>query len=254
MSKVSRRLVLLFPLALGAAAACDAASPLPTPGQYRIDGEATTRTGSGPTAAERVERWDGASGDRTVTSHAGPPGNPAARQTYVGSGPVTWCVPPASTPPADLPDPCRVGWWPAAATLQADCQAGRLQERWRQPDAKTWERQMTLTAAPGAGAGAGAGDPAAALALAQRGMSPAAAAQAGAAVAALPGAQAHTDAMAPVHAQIEATIRNGSPEEAAAARQQLAALKAAQGGGGPSTVTTFKERWTRIADTCAAGS
>lgn len=250
MSKVSRRLVLLFPLALGAAAACDAAAPLPTPGQYRIDGEATTRTGSGLTAAERVERWGGASGDRTVTSHAGPPGNPAAHQTYVGSGPVTWCVPPASTPPADLPDPCRVGWWPAAATLQADCQAGRLQERWRQLDAKTWERQMTLTAVPGAGAG----DPAAALALAQRGMSPAAAAQAGAAVAALPGAQAHADAMAPVHAQIEATIRNGSPEEAAAARQQLAALKAAQGGGGPSTVTTLKERWTRIADTCTAGS
>ena len=60
--------------------------------------------------------------------------------------------------------------------------------------------------------------------------------------------------MAPVYEQIEATLRNGKPEEAAAARQQLAALQAAQGGGGVIWTTTLTERWTRIAEACKPGS
>lgn len=244
------RCAALLSLALGTA---QAAPPLPPAGEYRIDGETVVRSGSGPTASERTERWDGATGKRTVTAHAGPPGNPSSQQTYAGNGPVTWCVPVTSTPPANLPGRCDARWWPkdGASALQADCKAGRLQEQWKQVDKDTWERRMTVTTT----AGAGSNDPAAALAFAQRGMTPAEAARAHAEIAALPGPQATADAMAPVYAQIEQTIRTGTPQQAAEARQTLAALKAAQGGTGPAAVTTqLTERWTRIANTCKAGA
>jgi hypothetical protein len=68
-------------------------------------------------------------------------------------------------------------------------------------------------------------DPAATLAIVEPGLAPAEAAQARAAIAALPSAQQHVAAMVPVYAEIDATVRNGEPEEAAAARQQLAALQ-----------------------------
>jgi hypothetical protein len=57
-------------------------------------------------------------------------------------------------------------------------------------------------------------------------------------------------AMAPVIAEIEATIRNGPPAEAEAARQQLAALKASLGGGGNDTKVEVRETWTRVSDRC----
>jgi hypothetical protein len=234
-------------LSLGAAQAAPATPP---PGQYRIDAESSVRSGSGPATSERIERVDGATGNRTVITHAGPPGTPAGQQTYPGSGPVTWCVPAVSTPPANLAGRCDARWWPQSggASLQADCQAGRMQEQWKQVDARTWERQMTFKAT----AGAAGNDPSAAIAMAQRGLSPADAAKVRAE---LPAPNATADAMAPVYAQIEETIRTGKPEEAAAARQQLSALKAAQGGRGPAAATTrLTERWTRVADTCTAGS
>jgi len=239
-------------LAFGSAHAAPASPPA---GAYRIDGEAVTRSGSGPTSTERTERWEGATGRRTVTTHAGPAGNPGSTQTYAGDGPVTWCVPVASTPPASLPGRCDSRWWPrdGASSLQADCRAGRLQEQWKQIDKNTWERRLTVQVA----AAGGSGDPAAALAFAARGMSPADQARARSELAALPGAQATAEAMAPVYAQIEQTIRTGTPQQAAEARQQLAALKAAQGGGagGPAAATTqLTERWTRIADSCKAGA
>lgn len=250
----SARSTLLLTLALGVPLAHGGppSASMPPPGQYRIDGEASVRSGGGPTTAERIERWDGASGNRTVILHAGP-GNPSHQQTYAGTGPVTWCVHPPAAPPSGLPDRCKTRWQSGdgAATLQAECQAGRLQESWNQLDARTWERRMRVNSS---GAALG-GDPSAALAFVQRGLSPAEAARARAEIAALPGLQATADAMAPVYAQIEETIRKGSPQEAAAARQQLAALQAAQGGGGAaSTTTQLTERWTRIADACAAGS
>lgn len=99
----------------------------------------------------------------------------------------------------------------------------------------------------------GRGDPAALLAMVEPGLSPAEAARGRAEIAALPTTQQQAAAMAPVYAQIEATIRNGKPEEAAAARQQLAALQAAQGGGGAIWTTTLTERWTRTADACKPG-
>ena len=74
------------------------------------------------------------------------------------------------------------------------------------------------------------------------------------ATAALPSAQQRAATMAPVYAEIEATIRNGKPEEAAAARQQLAALQAAQGGSGVVWATHLTERWTRTNDSCPPGS
>jgi len=240
-------MALLFFSALGAPLAHAA----PPPGEYRIDGEASVRSGSGPTATERIERWDGATGRRTVMTHAGPPGNPGCRQTYAGNGPVTWCVPSPAAAPANLLGRCDARWWPTSGggTLQADCKAGRMQEHWKQLGPQAWERQMTFTSS----AGAGGNDPAAALALAQRGMSPAEAARAKAELAALPAANDTASAMAPVYAQIEETIRKGPPQEAAAAREQLAALKAAQGGGGTmSTTTRLTERWTLIAKACGA--
>lgn len=227
---------------------CAAASPMPmpSPGNYRIDGEARMRSGSGPMLAERIERWDGSNGNRIVTTVAG---GRSHQQSYAGSEPVTWCVAGVSVPPKLLPDRCKTRWWPAqgGAELQAECQAGRLQEHWKQIDAKTWERQMSFTPAPGGGGS----DPAAALAMVERGLSPAEAAKARAAIAALPSAQDRAAAMAPVYEKIEATIRNGTPQQAAEARQQLAALQAAQGGGGGVVwTTTLTERWTRIADAC----
>lgn len=243
------RLAALLPLAFGTA---QAAPPLPTAGEYRIDGEAVTRSGSGPTSTERTERWDGATGKRTVTTHAGPPGNPGSQQSYAGNGPVTWCVPATPTPPANGAGRCDSRWWPkdGASSFQADCKAGRLQEQWKQIDKDTWERKLTANVTTGAGNS----DPAAALAFAARGLSPADQARAHAELAALPGPQATADAMAPVYAQIEQAIRTGTPQQAAEARQQLAALKAAQGGTGPVTTTQLTERWTRIANTCKAGA
>jgi len=233
-------------LLLSWAATCSAAPSLPSPGNYRIDGEAVMRSGSGPTLAEHIERWDGSSGNRVITTRAG---GRSHQQSHAGTEPVTWCVPGVSVPPDQLPDRCKTKWWPAqgGATLQAECQAGRLQEQWKQIDAKTWERQMTFTPAPGAGGG----DPAAALAMVEKRLSPAEAAKARAVIAALPSAQQRADAMAPVYARIEDTIRNGTPQQAAEARQQLAALQAAQGGGGgPVWTTTLTERWTRINEGC----
>jgi len=243
------RLAALLSLAFGAA---QAAPPLPPAGEYRIDGEAVTRSGSGPTSTERTERWDGATGKRTVTTHAGPPGNPGSQQAYAGNGPVTWCVPVTSAPPANLPERCDSRWWPkdGASSFQADCKAGRLQEQWKQIDKDTWERKLTVNVT----SNAASNDPAAALAFAARGLSPADQARARAELAALPGPQATADAMAPIYAQIEQTIRTGTPQQAAEARQQLAALKAAQGGTGPVTTTHLTERWTRIANTCKAGA
>ena len=234
--------LLLFTLA----ATASATPPLPPPGNYRIDGEARMRSGSGPMLAERTERWDGSNGNRVVTTVAG---GRSHQQAYAGTEPVTWCVPGVSVPPDQLPDRCKTRWWPAqgGAELQAECQAGRLQERWRQIDDKTWERQMSFTPAPG---GTGNG-PEATLAMVEKGLTPAEAAKARAAVAALPSAQQQAAAMAPVYEKIEATIRNGTPEEAAQARQQLAALKAAQGGGGGVVwTTTLTERWTRLTEGC----
>lgn len=217
---MTRHLSCRFPAiaaALLAASAWAAGASLPPPGEYRIDGEATSRSGSGPTATERTESWNGATGERTITSHAGPAINPGSRQTYAGSGPVTWCVQGGAAAPV-LPDRCSTRWWPAdgAASLQADCRAGRLHENWQQLDERTWERRMSFTTA------------------------------------AQPLPQATADAMAPVYAQIEQTIRTGAPAEADAARQQLAALKAAQAGGDAGAVTTLKERWTRIANSCSS--
>lgn len=240
---LARRLPFsLFALTL----TCAAAPPLPSPGNYRIDGEAHMRSGSGPTLTERIERWDGSNGNRIVTTQAG--GN-SHQQTYAGTDPVTWCVHGVSVPPNQFPDRCKTRWWPAqsGAELQAECQAGRLQEHWKQIDAKTWERQMRFTPAPGGGGN----DPGAALAMIAQGLPPAEAAKARAAIAALPSAQQRADAMAPVYEKINETIRNGTPEQAAEARQQLAALQAAQGGGGGVVwTTTLTERWTRIADAC----
>lgn len=254
MKPLQARLTPCIALALAWPTLGNAAAPsVPPPGEYRIDSEATIRTGNGAAAVERTERVDGATGNRVITSRAGPAGNPGSRQTLPGTGPVTWCVKRPAAAPADLPGRCSARWWPkeGAATLQADCQAGRMQEQWKQLDARTWERQLSFTMA----ANAANNDPSAALALVQRGMSPAEAAQARTRLAALPGAQATTTAMAPVIAQMEETIRTGSPQEAAAAREQLAALKAAQGGGGAAASTTrLTERWTRMADSCVAGS
>ncbi|MGM9481150.1 hypothetical protein ACS5PN_08155 [Roseateles sp. NT4] len=231
-------------LLLALSLTCAAAPPMPSPGNYRIDGEAVMRSGSGPTLIERIERWEGSNGNRVITSTAG---DRSHQQSYAGTEPVTWCVPGVSVPPNLMPDRCKSRWWPAqgGSEMQAECAAGRVQEHWKQIDAKTWERQATFTPAPGGGS-----DPAAALAMAEKGLSPAEAAKARAAIAALPSAQQRADAMAPVYAKIEEAIRNGTPQQAAEARQMLAALQATQGGGGMMWTTTLTERWTRIAEAC----
>ncbi|MFT7722001.1 MAG: hypothetical protein QM788_04095 [Roseateles sp.] len=232
--------------------AAGAAPSLPPPGEYRVDSASSVHSGSGPASSERSVRVDGATGGHTVTTRSGPAGNPSGTQTHAGSGPVTVCVSARSMPPAGLPVNCDTRWQPRSggAALQASCPAGRLDEHWQQIDARTWERRMSFKA-PGGAAG---NDPSAAIAMAQRGMSPAQQAQLQAQLASLPKAQATADAMAPVYAQLEQTLRTGTPTQAAEARQQLAALKAAQGGGAAAATTQLTERWTRVADHCKAGS
>lgn len=226
-----------------------AAASVPA-GQYRIDSEAVTRSGSGAIATELVQRTDGATGAVTVIQKAG---GSTAQQTYKGDGPVTWCVPAPGTvrpPAAAMAAACSTKTIASTATSlkhSAECKNAKFAEDWKRIDDRTWERSLKAEVATGAGV-----SPRPAVELAMAGMSPAERAQAQAEMAKMPSADAMQAEMAPVIAQLEQQARSGKADEAAMAKQQLAALRSA-GIGGPATatqVTTVRERWTRIADTC----
>lgn len=218
-----RALILGGAVAFASAAAVLAAGQMaPPPGDYRIDSETTTTSHAGPTTLTSVQRVDGATGATTVEQIA--PGGATAHQTYPGQGPNHWCVKGPSAPPpgavactnrsvAPLPG--------GGMTQQTMCGGGQLiSDTFRKLADGRWERTFEANR-----------------------VIPSAA----------PVDPRTSAAMAPVIAQIEATIRSGPPAEAEAARQQLAALKASLGGGvAPTndTTVTVREIWTKVSERC----
>lgn len=225
----------------------------PTPGQYRIDSEAVTSSGSGMTATQLVQRTDGATGRVTVIRKAAADPTPPAPQTIEGKGPVTWCVEApgkGAPPPPAMAAACQTSG--TASNHQAVCNGATIDQRWRAVDAKTWERSLKAEVQMNSASPADSARKV--FELTQHTMSATERAQAQAELAALPSAGAMQAEMAPVIAQLEQQVRTGKPDEAAAAKQQLAALRSAGVGGPASSVqtTVVRERWTRIADTCSA--
>lgn len=248
-----------FAFGLLAGPSLHAAGPsgMPPPGQYRIDAETTTTTRAGPTTLESVQRVDGATGRVTLTQKSSVDPANVATQTVNGTGPNRWCVPAnGALPPAKpAPGACQNASRSAApngSTLGADCNVGRVDEQWRRIDDRTWERSSTVRQAPTAPTPSN-NSPQAAIELAMRGMTPAQRAGAQAELAAMPSAADMADARGSLIATLEQQARSGNAEEAAAARQQLSAL-GASAGGSAGVVVRIKERWSRIAETCTAGT
>ena len=255
-----RHAVALAALTFGsiAGSAVDAAGPtgMPPPGQYRIDAETTTTSRAGPTTLESVQRIDGATGRVTLTQKSSVDPTNVATQTATGTGPNRWCVPTTgAVPPARSQAGCQNAIRTATAagsTLGADCKIGRVDEQWRRIDDRTWERLSTVRQSPGAST-ASKSSAQAAIEFAMRGMTPAQRASVQAELAAMPSAADIADARGTLVATLEQQARSGSAEEAAAARQQLSALGTSPSGSA-GVVVHIKERWSRIAETCPAGS
>ncbi|MET3664704.1 hypothetical protein [Caulobacter sp. 1776] len=207
-------------LATGAVLA--AGQVAPPPGDYQIDSEATTTTRAGPMVLRSVQRIDGATGTTTVEQSASE--GASARQTYPGKSAYRFCVGAGPPPPGAVACANRVfETLPGGgSTQQAVCADGRMiADSWRRLADGRWERTFETHRA---------------------------------AVPAAPIDPRTQAAMAPVIAQIEATIRSGPPAEAEAAKQQLAALKASLGGGGApadDTTVSVREVWTKVSARCA---
>ena len=231
----------------------ESAVGFPSPGYYRTDSEATVTMGSGSTAGELIERVNGATGQRTVIRKMAVDAGHPVTNIYKGEGPVGWCVSAqgiGKSPPQTVQSACNLlsnMRDPRGSSFSADCKSSKVEENWRRVDNKTWERSLKVTPQ----SSATPDSPRPAFEMAQSGMTPEQRAQAEAAMAALPSAAQMKDAMAPVIDALQEEIRTGSPEEAASARQQLQALRATTNGSS-QFVTRVVERWTRIADTCAA--
>lgn len=205
-------------VSVAAVLAADATHP--SPGEYRIDSETTTISHAGPMVLRTVQRVDGATGNITVEQFA--PDGTTTRQDYPGQGPNRFCS--GSGPPPPGAVACVNRAYSAlsggGSSQQAVCASGQtLSSDWRRLADGRWEHRFETQAVTAPAAG----------------MDP-----------------RTTAAMAPVIAQIEATIRSGPPEEAEAAKQQLAALKASLGGGAASNgpTVTVRETWTKVADHC----
>jgi hypothetical protein len=109
----------------------------------------------------------------------------------------------------------------SGASFTAMCAGTKQDERWRLIDKNTWEHDLVVV--PRANAAA-------------------------------PANSEVNKAMAPVYAELEKTIRTGTPEEAASAREQLKALRAQAPvtAGAPPFITRVHERWIRVADICSS--
>ena len=224
----------------------------PNPGYYLTDSESITTRGSGPNSAETIERIDGASGNRTVTTKASMDPDHAVTKSYKGTGPESWCVPnlPGKAPAKPLLSACKLKTRTANArgsSESADCHTLKLDGNWRRIDERTWERSLRVTPHS-----VMASSPRDAIEMGMASMTPDQRGKASAELASLPSAGQINASMAPVIEALEATIRTGSPEEAALARQQLQALRTPSGDLNISGdfVTQVRERWTRVADTC----
>jgi hypothetical protein len=207
---------------LHAQARSQSATGLPSPGEYRIDSETSMTSSAGPVSTERVQRVDGATGHVTVINKSSLPGDVPVTTQYKGNGPVTWCVPVAASAPHALGvcDTTPLTSDAFGTSFSATCAGTKQDEHWRPLDKTTWEHDFVLVPRTSAVA---------------------------------PANSEVEKAMAPVYAEIEKTIRTGTPEEAASAREQLKALRAQTSvtAGAPPFVTRVHERWTRVSETCA---
>lgn len=231
----------------------------PSPGEYRIDVESTTRIQAGGVGVEQILKVDGETGRTTTVQRDSTSGHTTAPQVFPGEGPNRWCVPAGAAAP-----PARSAVTAAAcsttlrqldkstAATRAVCKGVTVDERWQRIDERTWERQIQSTQT-----GSPTDQPDAArrtvgAAQADASLTPAQRAELGAAKAAMP-TRAQVDAsMASVIADLEREAASKDPEEAAAARQALSAVRGrARAGNAP--VTAIRERWRRIAETCTPG-
>lgn len=178
---------------------------------------------AGMVSTERVQRTDGATGQLTVITKSSLPGDVPVTTRYEGNGPVTQCVAVASAPRSAVGVCDTTQFKPdsSGASFTAMCAGTKQDERWRLIDKNTWEHDLVV---------------------APRASAPA------------PANSEMDKAMAPVYAELEKTIRTGTPEEAASAREQLKALRAQASvtAGAPPFLTRVHERWTRVSETCAA--
>ena len=240
----------------GSAAFAQTPQGYPPPGNYLIDSEATSTMTLGTSTIERTERVVGSSGDTTVTQKFSLDGVPPQTQTYKGAGPNSWCIKPYDSggpPPALKPFACKALTNSADArgsTSSADCRSSKVDESWRRIDDRTWERTLTITAV----AGGATASPQGAINMVMAGMTPEQRAKAQTELSALPSAGQSAAAMAQLSEAMPAQARTGGPKEAALAEQQLQALRRSSSGSGQTTdvVPRLRERWTRVADTCAA--
>ena len=206
---------LLMTTSVGLSSAYAGPIAMPTPGEYQVDQETTTRDTAGATVLELIVRTDGATGNQTHTRRAEPTGSDVST-TYSGQGPITACVrlgQPPITPHCITSMPIQTN---GATSYATQCNGLRQEDQWYQLDDKTWEHRFKVSPDT---------HPSAAL--------PAETAK----------------AMAPVIAALEEATRSASREEAEAARQQLTALKGRQAMPIGRT-TTVVERWLRTSNTC----
>jgi len=203
------------------------ASGFPPPGEYRIDSESSiTSAATGIVSIKRVQRVDGATGQITVITTSSLPGEAPTTIRHPGTGPVTRCVAATSSAPhtemaPGLCDTTLTSSDSSGMSLSAMCSGTKQDESWHLVDNDIWEHQLLVV---------------------PRASAPA------------PTSSEVEQAMKPVYAELEKTIRTGPPEEAASAREQLKALRAHApvAGGAPPFVTHLHERWTRVAQTCSA--
>jgi len=197
------------------------ASGFPPPGEYRIDSESSMTSEAGMVSMKRVQRVDGATGQITVITTSSLPGEAPITTRYPGNGPVTRCVAATSSAPhtemaPGLCDTTLTSSDSSGMSLSAMCSGTKQDESWHLVDKDIWEHQLLVV---------------------PRASAPA------------PTNSEVEQAMKPVYAELEKTIRTGPPEEAASAREQLKALRAHApvAGGAPPFVTHLQERWTSVA-------
>jgi len=201
------------------------ASGFPPPGEYRIDSESSMTSEADMVSMKRVQRVDGATGQITVITTSSLPGEAPITTRYPGNGPVTRCVAATSSAPrADLTlgmcDTTLPNSDSSGISFRAMCSGTKQDESWHLVDKSVWEHHLVVVPQTSAPA---------------------------------PTNGKVDQAMEPVYAELEKTIRTGPPEEAASAREQLKALRthAPVAGSAPPFVTHLHERWTQTAQTCS---
>lgn len=239
----------------------------PPPGHYQVDLEATIISEYDP-SSKTTSRTDGATGDQTVVAESLRGAQPP--RTYKGKGPVTTCVGPApdSAMAVSHELACRHVPRSQGASTESyaiDCKAAKVDILWRKIDDRTWEATVTnFFAKPHSGRNA----PKDAMETALRMMPPEERAKREAELKAMGRpdweamerarafGEAYAQAAQPeIIAMLEqAEAEETNPEAKAHLRQQLAIQRSKSGAELAANPfrTQFKERFTRIADTCKA--